>query len=118
MNENFFNSNSLTPAEYIKLMFEATNEGILHIPRFEKNAQKEPPDRIEAFIMNWNEDDMRDIISKTEQLIEEIRYIAKTEEYTLNKDGSEIYRDTAKQAIYDKYIAHLHSKDLDLARVQ
>ncbi len=116
MKERFFNASKLTAAEYIKLMFEATNDGVLHIPHFKINGQGEDADFVEAFIMNWNEDDMKKAISKAEALIAEIKSLADLALSSGGEDKESITKCADFFASEHTYLSSLDPLDIDRQR--
>ncbi len=113
MNKNFFDAHTLSVSEYINLLFEATANGVLSIPRYEDNSIEQGPDYIDSFVMNWNENNIDGIIIAAEKLISDIKTIASmTEEsedgYVADVDGNDkLY------AVWKMFISSMDDANID-----
>ena len=75
MDIEFFNDGyEFTPAEYAKLLFENTNENFLTLSRRNENPFSEEYDKqyFESYTMNWNKEDLTEVINDFEDLYSEV----------------------------------------------
>ncbi len=114
MNEKLENANNLSVPEYIKLLFECTEDGILEVPYLDYITLEESTEKVKIC---WSRDDADSIIDKAQKLISDIKEIASK---TVKADDGyyDRYIDDFPElcAVFDKYLLTLDGDDVDYER--
>lgn len=124
MNMNYDNASvHLTPAQYLRFMYENTNEdGTLFIPELHRedpiDADEEANDRFDKYTMSWEENDLEGVVSEFNALYADLEKLAKDydklSEYEQSDDGAERVKTFLNsQRLFETWYTFIREWELD-----